>query len=370
MQFRHDRRRRVLADEFAQAENARPVKEARLTPPERAEIYSTDARRDRQPRLIDFVPRRNLTFSLLALGAILLVSGLEALLVYKDQIAHWLGAEAIRSLDPTQPTSIASWLSALLLATCAMLALMIYSVRRWRVDDYHRRYRVWLIAALVTAVFSIDQTASVLALCHRPFQACAEASNLTPATLYGLVSLSLLVLASLRLWFELRRSRGSVCCWIVAASCFAVSAASTSQWLHFDEPIHLSVVQSAAHLVGVWSLLFTFALYQRFVLLEVEGRLPVRPGRQRKRRKKDDTDAPKLDAEIGRKPKPQSGVRTDLEPVAKETSSGAATKEAAVSTAAGAKPKLQWDSSASQPNQQLSRAERKKLKRDMRRQAA
>jgi hypothetical protein len=370
MQFRHDRRRRVLADELAQSENARPVKEARLTPPERAEIYALNARREQQPRLVDFVPRRNLTFSLLALGAILLVSGIEALLVYKDQFAHWLGAEAVGSLDARQPTSIATWLSALLLALAATVAMMIYSVRRWRVDDYHRRYRVWLIAAVVTAVLSINQTAPVLALTQRPFQACADACKVSYATLYGVVVLTLLVLASLRLWFEVRRSRGALCSWFVAAACFAASAVASAGWLQLGEPIYVAVLQSASHLLGVCSLLFAFALYQRFVLLEVEGRLPQRVPRERKRRKKDEAGAVEPDAKTSQKPKPQTGVRTDLEPVAKEKPAVAATKEAASSPAAGAKPTLQWDSSASGASQQLSRADRKKLKRDMRRQAA
>src|SRR5215211_7672347 len=209
MQFRHDRRRRVLADELAQADSARSAKEARLTPPERAEVYAVEAHCDRQPRLADFIPRRNLTFLLLALTAVALVTGLEALFIYREQLALWIGAEAIGALDVTVPTSIARWISAIALAISSVVATMLYSARRWGVDDYHRRYRVWLVASAVTAVFSVQQIAPVLSLGHRLLQAAADASKIQPQTLYGVIVLALLSLASVRMWFELRRSRSA-----------------------------------------------------------------------------------------------------------------------------------------------------------------
>jgi hypothetical protein len=57
-----------------------------------------------------------------------------------------------------------------------------------------------------------------------------------------------------------------------------------------------------------------------------------------------------------------------LEPVNKEKPAAPAAKEPVAAPAP--KPKLQWESTASPPAQQLSRTDRKKLKREMRKQAA
>ena len=367
MQFRHDRRRRVLADDLAQADSARPGKEARLTPPQRAEVYAAEAHSDRQPRFIDFIPRRNLTFALHGLAGIFLVAGLQALFVYREQFALWMGDEAITSLDVTVPMSIARWISSMALAIASVVAMMLYSARRWRVDDYHRRYRVWLAAAAVTAVFSMQQTAPVLSLGHRLLEVSAQASNVQPQTLYGVTALTLLSLASVRMWFELRRSRSAFTLWCICAICFTASTISAVQWIRFDHPLYAAVFGSASHLLGVLALLFTFTLYERYVLLEIEGRLRQRAPRQSKRIKKADGESPKK-AEEAEKPKPQAAVRTDLEPVAKQRPATVA-KESPATTVAE-KPKLQWDSTANSQDQYLSRAERKKLKRDARRQAA
>ena len=139
------------------------------------------------------------------------------------------------------------------------------------------------------------------------------------------------------------------------------------QWIRFEHPLYASVFESAAHLLGVLSLLFTFTLYERYVLLEIEGRLRQRATRQSNRIKKADAESPKKTDEA-EKPKPQTAVRTDLEPVAKQRPATVA-KESPATTVAE-KPKLQWDSTANSQDQYLSRAERKKLKRDARRQAA
>jgi hypothetical protein len=370
MQFRHDRRRRVLADELSQADSAGPLKEARLTPPDRAEIYLIDAHRNRQPRLVDFVPRRNLTFFLLGLSAVLMVSALEALLIFKGQFAEWLGAEAVGALDVTARTSIASWVAALLLGLGAVLATMIYRVRRCRVDDYHRRYRVWLLVAVVAVLFSVNQTAPFLMLGRRLFTAAGEASGISALAVFGGGMLSLLLVATLRLWFELRRCRSALTFWLLTTVCFAGNIIASAGWVSIDQPVYQAVFESTTQLLGLFSLLLTFALYERYVLLEAEGRIAQKPVKERKRPKKVAQEGATKDAEGVQKPKPQTGVRTDLEPVAKQAPVASAGKEPAAQASAGGKPKLQWDSSSNETNQHLSRAERKKLKRDMRRQAA
>ena len=368
MQFRHDRRRRALADELAQAQPARTSKEARLTPPERAEIYAVEARWDQQPRLIDFTPKRNLAFSLLGLAAIVVISALEALYIYRTPVAHWLGDDAVAAFDLSQRTSIAQWVISAGLGVAAVLALMIHSLRRWRVDDYHRRYRVWLLTAAVCGAFSVNATAPLFAIACRFAEMAAEASRVSTASVSSATAISLLIAATLRLWFEVRRSRAALFAWVSTACCLVASIIVGSGWLPAFEPVHVAVLSSSIQLVAVTSLLFTFAFYERFVLLEVEGRLRQRVRREKKPRKAVAASVDADQAEQPSKVKPQVTLRTDLEPVSKERPATPQPKEPVATVAP--KPKLHWDSSSSQAAQQLSRADRKKLKREIRKQAA
>jgi hypothetical protein len=367
MQFRNDRRRRVLADELAQAQPARSSKEARLTPPERAEVYTDEARHDRQPRLVDFIPQRNLSFSLLGLAAIAAISGLETLYLYRAQIANWLGDDAVLAFDVAQRTSLAQWALSAGLAAASVLALMIYSLRRWRVDDYHRRYRVWLLAAVACFAFSVDATTPMFAVGHPAMRFAAQASHVSSETLTAVLAIAVLLTATLRLWFEVRRSRASLVAWITTCCCLLSAIVAGSGWLSSIEPVYLAVLGSVAQLVAVTALLFTLAFYERFLLLEVEGRLQQRVRREKKPRKAPAATEPDQ-AEQPNRAKPPAALRTDLEPVNKEKPAAPAAKEPVAAPAP--KPKLQWESTASPPAQQLSRTDRKKLKREMRKQAA
>ena len=108
------------------------------------------------PRIVDFVPRRLLAiFGWFVLG-VLVIAGLLALY---HEMPRWAGETTdgvIAALDLDSEGSIAAWFSAMTLAAAALVALVVYSVRRRTPSDYQGRYRVWWWAAACWMLMSLD----------------------------------------------------------------------------------------------------------------------------------------------------------------------------------------------------------------------
>ena len=68
------------------------------------------------------------------------------------------------ALDLAARGSLAGYASALVLFGAAALSILIYAVRRHRIDDYRGRYRVWAWAAMLWCLASIDAVADLRSL--------------------------------------------------------------------------------------------------------------------------------------------------------------------------------------------------------------
>ena len=72
--------------------------------------------------------------------------------------SSWAAAEASRP-----------WLSSLLARTWQVLgSLLIYSIRRHKLDDYRGHYRWWLVAGIAWLVMSVDAITGLHDLFARP----------------------------------------------------------------------------------------------------------------------------------------------------------------------------------------------------------
>lgn len=102
---------------------------------------------------------------------------------------------------------MASWFSSLLFGLAAAGSVLVYSIRRHRLDDYRGSYRLWLWCAAAWLVMSIDATANL----HAPFSAAmAQAtgwSMLGGAAWWIGVWGSMLAILALRLLLEVRECR-------------------------------------------------------------------------------------------------------------------------------------------------------------------
>ena len=162
---------------------ASPTSRVADPPVRKTEHYGDALFLAEQPTLLDLVPRRLIAFVLVFLALSLLIAGLEALYAWMPALAGDLGHAAagqrtvtFAALDLAGKGSLAAWFSSLLLLAASLVAVLVYTVRRHRMDDYPGRYRVWLWAALCWFLAATDTAASL----HEGFRDLMTAVTGTP----------------------------------------------------------------------------------------------------------------------------------------------------------------------------------------------
>jgi hypothetical protein len=285
-----DRRRRVLTEEVigAAASGASPSArdESRGSTGERtpsAHSYGDAAHMDRQPRITDLIPKRYGTFLLLMLAGLAIVAGLEALYAYMPRLASMTHDGRVAAFDLDGEGSLAVWFSSSVLSAAGLVAILIYYIRRHRLDDYHGRYRVWLWTAACWFMMSIDEGGSL----HEGFKEMMTA--LTGQRLLGDGSVwwvggYLLVLGILgvRLLFEMRCCRLSTAAMGAAAAVYATAVVTQLQWIMPQSGFRGVMLEEGCEMVGDLFLLLGMGLHARYVILDAQGLLAARPAKRKK----------------------------------------------------------------------------------------
>jgi hypothetical protein len=385
MQFRHDRRRRVFADDSGTAaaltEDSRAAAENSAREA-KAEAYTPAARREQQPHLTDLVPRRYLTLSFWLLAGLIIIGALEGLYVWMPSIASVFGAETLVPLDLAERSSVAGWFSTLLLGTGALVALLIFSLRRHRIDDYHGRYRVWLWVALGLVALSLDEATGLHTLVRSLITLAAGSGSSSEAWLWGGGCAAVLGLAGLRLAVEVRHCHLAASSLLLAAMSFTLAIAVHLGGIVGLEASGAVMLKAGARMVGQLLVWWSVVAYARHVVLDADGLLPVvlrkaRPKKPKKVKPPADEKASSSSAMVDppQKPKPHTAPRTDLDPVHKTVTSSTRTATAEpTKKELPARPALAVKAAVSRDDDDgdedtsdqrgLTRAERKRLRRE------
>lgn len=374
MQFRRnghsdDRRRRVLRDELLTGsgeehagEPASPAGKRRaLGPADSVQRYSAAALAARQAPITCLIPKRFWTLVVLGLLGAVCIAGIEALYACTYQGYSAERRAVLVALDVTARGSLAAWYASLLLAGSAAAAVMVYSLRRHRLDDYRARYRVWLWASVAFLLASADTITGL----HTSLSLLAAdlIGDRVPiqAHLWWVGALGAVgTVAGLRLVIEMRACFLAVAAILVAAAGFATAVCLQVGLLTLDGGLLSAMAQSTSLLAANLSLAGAVLCYARHVYRDAQGELPPR---RRAVAKGDKSSRPSAAARLKQK-QPSRSLRVDAAH-APETAASRSTATAPVQfnpSDAGGEEADQGE----QETQHLSRAERRRLRKQMR----
>lgn len=353
--------------------------------------YHPAAARDSQPAITRLIPHRVLThFILASLGL-----GISLLL-----IDGWiLRLEAPRSwsvptaLDAATPGSLADWSIGLACLGAAAALLLVYSVRRHRIDDYRGRYRLWLWAAAGCVVASADATTRLSEQLARLAASATAATTPFSAVVSQTWPLALATALGLFLIWELLESRVATIGIGLAATSTVAGTLLTTHAVVLADPVLHQLAELSLRLASIWWLLGGICWYARHVDRIANGLVPRQesaetetgvtsrsqsPSRRRMRKSGSDAagpqeegphdePAPSRSAQRRRAKKPADRAETattaDAQPPAKGPKpSRQRTKP---TSSQPAKTEAQQDD----PMAGLSKAERRRLRKQKRREA-
>ena len=136
MQFRGnaDRRRRVLMDDRTSDESGEATQKTRAKARKSStnnvkQAYAKEARREHQPTIIDFVPRRYWTLSLLLLTGLCAIAATESMYALTRTHSRVFSQEELATFNLLGTSTLTSWLSSLLLGISATISIIIFKYK-------------------------------------------------------------------------------------------------------------------------------------------------------------------------------------------------------------------------------------------------
>jgi hypothetical protein len=179
--------------------------------------------------------------------------------------------------DLASTGSVAAWVAAVVLLLASALCLLVYSIRRHRIDDYRGRYRIWLAASAACLILSATSVAGL----HHVL--AYTLSHVTGWTALRAGAVWWLAVAGLPLaWVALRTLRDVMECrlaaslWIAAIGCYVAAGASYLGFVPAVAPRIDTMLNAVLALVGHWLLLVAVVSYARFVVLDAQGLVSIR----------------------------------------------------------------------------------------------
>lgn len=277
---RSDRRRRVLNEDVLSASSSHAVlraAQADRTGGDEAPRYSDAAGVENHPQITDFVPRRHRTFAVLIFGGIVIVAGLAVLNYFAYAVANTFNMPNTGPIELAAAGSLGTWFAAITLFVASAACMLVYSIRRHRIDDYRGRYRTWFAASIACLLGSAN---SVVAVHH------VLASLLSHHTgwfaLRGGAAWWLAIAGLPLMWITVRSLLDARECRLAATllsgavACFTAALVSYLGYLPFADLQIEPIVTGGLALLGDWLLLVGVVAYARFVILDAQGLIPTR----------------------------------------------------------------------------------------------
>ncbi|MEI8375142.1 MAG: hypothetical protein WCJ35_20165 [Planctomycetota bacterium] len=288
---RDDRRRRLLTEDLT-ANSGMPAPDIsgaslRISHPpvHKSENYG-DAEFLQIPlRLTDLIPMRLVSYLLLLKLGLAVVGGLMALHVWiPDLFRDPQFRPAMADLGNCG--SLGSWFASLLLLTAGLLAIVIYRVRRHKVDDYRGHYQIWLWAAACWLIMATDAAASL----HQGFQQAMISMTGTQIVGDGSIwwvvpTLLLMGFVGSRLLIDMWLSRLSSAALILSMIAYLTALTAFFHGIVLPSEVSQLLLVQGSLLGGHVLLAVSMGLHARYVILDAEGVLPKRVAKKKLEKK-------------------------------------------------------------------------------------
>jgi hypothetical protein len=240
--------------------------------------YSEAAGVENHAQVTDFVPRRYRSIALLIAVGGLTTAVLGSLHFFGTPIAGALGETEIATLKLMAPGSMGAWVAAVVLFVASAASILVYSIRRHRIDDFRGRYRLWLFTAAACLIASANSVTGLHNLLASSLGYLTGWTALRSGAIWWLVLAGLpLVWIALRSIVEVRESRLAASLLVTAVCCYVVAAATALGAVSLSEQRAESTVVGAALLVGHWMTLAAILSYARYVILDAQGLVAEKP---------------------------------------------------------------------------------------------
>jgi uncharacterized membrane protein len=267
IRVRKRRNRESLLDDSEQSEQRDPG-------------YSQAVRRACQQRLVQLIPVRASTLCMVIMGLWILWAGLLG--------AHyWFHIRPSANSQPI-PISyllhlrsthgIAHWLGCQLWMLTGLASIMIFQLRRHKLDDYRAKYRLWAVLAIAALVSSLDVSSSGLFLLGKSLDSWTLREVGYPGWTVVLASFATLVgVLGLRLCSELKSAPVSVGFWMIGLLSWGGSALLGTELIKspWSKPV-TDLIVGGAWLGGILAVFLAAGIYLRQIYIEAQKRFLMR----------------------------------------------------------------------------------------------
>jgi hypothetical protein len=275
---RGGRRRRVLNEEVRTASGLSVTAYHAGGGDADAPRYGEQANVEHHPQVTDFVPRRKRAVLLTLFAGLTTAGAAEALSHFAARIAVVVPGIAANDLAERLAGGAVAWASAVSLIIVALLAKLIFSLRRHRVDDYQGRYRVWRWVAWAAVLGSINSVVQLHVLVAKAAVAVTGMSLSSTGSEWWLAPIAIVGgWIFVRLLLEIGECRSSLAVMLLALACYGLAAAGALGWSSAVLTTWGDALTRVLPLAGHTIALAGLMLFGRYVVLDVQGLIEHAP---------------------------------------------------------------------------------------------
>lgn len=376
------RRRRVAAGSSKATGATRTSGNAAL------QAYTEDALRDAQPRITDFIPIRPFSLLVVFLIGFIPIAATTTLFVLKLTVLSGSSRLATAGLELYGRGTTATWLESMMMMAGAFLCLLIYNIRRHRTDDYRGSYGFWLWGAGFLVLLSVDCVAGFHYLLQGGFETLFHDVTVKYGARCWVGTVSLLTAGfALRAITDMRRNRLACICMVAGLACVVMSGLHRLNIYRVISGETGVLVMISLLLVGQYLAIFSLVIYSRYVFRVAQGDVKIVVRKRKKKAKKEpgerrgwfrrgEKSAKSKKTKSSRKPK-RKAVEIDEDDYDADDEEEQVTKPKTTTRRRATVPLPEEDADEDSEdemdiltNPNLTKAERRKLRKKFRRKAA